>query len=869
MIKKLLLILLLMVTATVTMAAQVTPEVTAMPVITVEEPQDGSVTILVTCDEPAEIHVLVNGEDYGSNYGEFIILFPQGDYEQTVYVEAYAVADGKSPSPTVVMQCDIPALPMTAMPVITVEEPQDGIVTVHVTCDEPAEIHVLVNGEDYGISYGEFIMEFPQDYEEQIFYIEAYAVADGKIPSDHVVTECVIPALPQQTSMPNIMLEMNGYSATVYIENTDDNPDAIIYYRLIDVQYGVEDEVFYEYTGPFTIENCHYEEEFWRVEAYAIADGKLPSEMVGYEFMLYPDEPYSPDPYQVSCYDFYNDGIYYKILSDSTVGVTKQYRDSRHYNYWLGDVLCSYGNDYACYSNDVTVPATVTYSGNTYTVVAIMEEAFMKSSVTSVSLPSTITQIGDYAFAGSEIGAIDLPASVTSIGKGAFAGCTGLTAVAIPASATSLGDYAFSHCENVTSLTVNGAFPAIGKYGFSNCKKITQVELPATLTEIGDHAFHGCTRLASVTMPAGLETIGIQSFVGCTALTQMVLPASVKAIGNSAFSQCENLTSVSLGSALTTIGASAFSRCTRLTDITVPQSVTAIGNSAFYGCKSLETAVLPSGLGAIEYSTFLGCTSLSQVNLPAALTSISYDAFNGCKSLPGIAIPAGVTAIAARAFDDCPSLASIQVEQGNTVYDSRENCNAIIETATGTLLLGCKNTAVPDGITAIGDHAFYNCGDLTSVTIPEGVTTIGNYAFYNCKALTQVTLPSTIETICSDAFYTCIGLQTVTSLAIVPPAASYRTFISCYDATLRVKRESIEAYRAAEYWNQFKHILSTTDPDVGDIDGDGMITIADATALIDMLLSGEEMPAYADVDGNGTVSIADITALIDMLLNGN
>ena len=87
------------------------------------------------------------------------------------------------------------------------------------------------------------------------------------------------------------------------------------------------------------------------------------------------------------------------------------------------------------------------------------------------------------------------------------------------------------------------------------------------------------------------------------------------------------------------------------------------------------------------------------------------------------------------------------VENGNTKYDSRNNCNAIIETATNTLISGCKNTIIPNSVTSIGSHAFYRCTGLTSVTIPNSVTTIGNYAFYGCTGLTSVTIPNSVTSI--------------------------------------------------------------------------------------------------------------------------
>lgn len=145
-------------------------------------------------------------------------------------------------------------------------------------------------------------------------------------------------------------------------------------------------------------------------------------------------------------------------------------------------------------------------------------------------------------------------------------------------------------------------------------------------------------------------------------------------------------------------------------------------------------------------------------------------------------IGSGVTSIGDKAFSFCDSLTSIVVEDGNSVYDSREGCNAIVESGTHTLIFGCKNTIIPNSVTSIGDYAFCSCKDLTSVEIPNSVTSIGEYAF---------------------AF--CYGLNSVTSLNPTPPTLSSSTF-NMYDATLYVPSGAKAAYSEAEYWKNFTNI---------------------------------------------------------------
>ena len=122
------------------------------------------------------------------------------------------------------------------------------------------------------------------------------------------------------------------------------------------------------------------------------------------------------------------------------------------------------------------------------------------------------------------------------------------------------------------------------------------------------------------------------------------------------------------------------------------------------------------------------------------MTKIGIQAFRGCEALTSINIPESVTEIGYCAFDGCYALTSIIVAEGNKVYDSRGNCNAIIETKTNRLIQGCTNTVIPESVTEIGDHAFYACETMTSINIPNSVTKIGKSAFWWCEALISLSL---------------------------------------------------------------------------------------------------------------------------------
>ena len=188
-------------------------------------------------------------------------------------------------------------------------------------------------------------------------------------------------------------------------------------------------------------------------------------------------------------------------------------------------------------------------------------------------------------------------------------------------------------------------------------------------------------------------------------------------------------------------------------------AITSIGGSAFSGCSGLTSIEIPSSVTSIGGGVFYGCSGLTSIAIPSSVTSISESAFFGCSGLTSIAIPSSVTSIGDEAFGRCSGLTSIVVEAGNTVYDSRDNCNAIIEKATNTLIQACNNTKIPSSVTNIRD--FSGCSGLTSIEIPASVTSIGDYAFYKCSGLTSIEIPSSVTSIGKSAFRDCSGLKDV------------------------------------------------------------------------------------------------------------
>ena len=623
-------------------------------------------------------------------------------------------------------------------------------------------------------------------------------------------------------------------------------------------------------------------------------------------------------------------GIYYNLNAENQTAEVKQH------DYNSGS-----------YSSEVVIPMFVSYEGIDYIVTSIGVNAFTsRRGLTSITIPHSVTSIGTYAFNGcSGLTSITIPNSVTSIDDGAFSVCSSLTSITFPNNLTSLGarafdgtawynnqpdglvyagscvykykgempenttislkegttgiaEEAFSGCNNLTSITIPNSVISIGYLAFSGCSSLASVTIPISVisvginafdgtawydnqpdglvyagscayrykgempantiisikdgtTEIVDQTFKGCSGLTSVTIPNSVTSIGISAFYGCSGLTSITIPNSVTSIGNLAFYNCSSLTSLIIGNRVTSIGRQVFYGCNVLSSIEVesgnikydsrdncnaiietssntliagstntiiPNSVTSIGYGAFEGRSGLTSITFPNSVTEIQYEAFMDCTGLTSIELPNSIKRIDGRAFANC-SISTVTIPSSVTDIAKTngesPFINCNNLTSIIVESGNTVYDSRNNCNAIIETATNELIAGCKTTIIPNSVTSIGYNSICGFKDLTSIAIPSSVTSIANGAFQGC-GLTSVTIPNSVVSIGRFAFGNCHDLESVTSLALTPPEMKDDSFYN-YNIPLYVPKGTRDAYLAASPWNKFKEIIELDNTDEDEI----------------------------------------------------
>ncbi len=404
--------------------------------------------------------------------------------------------------------------------------------------------------------------------------------------------------------------------------------------------------------------------------------------------------------------------------------------------------------------------------------------------------------------------------------------------VIIGDSVTSIGNWAFYNCSALTQVTLPDSVTSIGYYAFYSCSALTQVTIPGSVTSIGEHAFEYCSALAEINVLATVPpTITASTFRNINPQVKVSIPEGSK----EAYVADENwkwLLDLSAGQLSGTCGDNLTWTFTTA-DCTL--TISGTGNMYDYNYRSdhhwynfnqgIKNISLPDGMTSIGDKAFYGCSALTQVTIPGSVESIGEWAFEYCSALAEMTVlPTVPPTITANTFSNINPQVKVNIPEGSRdAYMADENWKQLLYLSAGELSGTCgdyliwtfttadctlsisgrgemydynypsdqpwynfnqgiKNISLPDGMTSIGDEAFYGCSALTQVTIPDGVTSIGGAAFDNCSALTQVDIPNSVTSIGDYAFYNCSALTQV----ILPNSVTNiggRAFANCYALT--------------------------------------------------------------------------------------
>ena len=480
----------------------------------------------------------------------------------------------------------------------------------------------------------------------------------------------------------------------------------------------------------------------------------------------------------IKAHDFRVDDIYYNITDTVRKCVEVTYK---------GDCLGGTIRVRDDYKNSVVViPSSVTYNGISYTVTGIGNYAFeFCKNIRKMSIPNSVTSIGENAFRlSSNLVEIDFSENISSIGSGAFGLSDwylkqpdGLlyigkvlydyigkmpenTEIIIKAGTKNIQGWAFQHERNLIAVTLPDGLTEIGDYAFDGCTFLNSIEIPNSVTRIGENAFEDCEDLETVKMSEGIKSIGEAAFKGCNRLVTITIPGGT--IGEDAFQDCKRLKTVILGDKVTRLEDGAFSYCGALTSVTIGRGVTTIKDAFGSNLSAVHISDMAAWCG-IDFGRssnplnncdlYLNGEIVVDLVIPDGVTQINECVFRGCSSIKSVKIPSSVKEIGWAAFRDCPNLKKAVL-----------NCPVIDE----FLYSPISEIEIGDSVISIGNGAFRNLTNLTSIAIPDNVKYIGSSAFENCKALSMVKLGRGIVSVGKEAFSGCVNITEVHLCDIAP-----------------------------------------------------------------------------------------------------
>lgn len=301
-----------------------------------------------------------------------------------------------------------------------------------------------------------------------------------------------------------------------------------------------------------------------------------------------------------------------------------------------------------------------------------------------------------------------------------------------------------------------------------------------------------------------------------------------------------DIITVNIEEGVANIGSYAFESFSSLTTITIPNSVMSIGNSAFSDCTALTSIILPNSITTIGSYSFYGCKKLLSITIPSSTETIGEYAFWNCQKISNLIIPKGVKFIGKKVFARCSGLLSISVEEGNNNYNSRNNCNAIIETSSDILITGCRNTIIPDGVVAIGDGAFEHCYELYYLEMPKSVVSLGEDAFFNCAFLASLDISNIVE-IGPGCFNSCTQLD-FGSLPEGLTVISEQSFSAIYTLETVTIPPKVKEIKKWAFWSN-KYLSTVYIPE--NVEKLEMGVFAECKSLKDLYCYGKQLPNAA------------------------
>ena len=537
-----------------------------------------------------------------------------------------------------------------------------------------------------------------------------------------------------------------------------------------------------------------------------------------------------------SAYDFMVDSISYNVIAENEVEVTY--------------------NDSVKLRGEVVIPATIVHDGITYHVTCIGDDAFRGCPVTSIDIPEGVTKIDDWAFNGcSRLEYIEFPNSLVSLGKWVFYNCRSITNLNIPRNLTEIAYTALAGLSGVMYFTCspfNPKYKAVDGIiynkdmtmlvAYPQAAPATSFDIPSTVTTLYDYCLHNCDNLVEVTIPESVTLFGMNIFSGCDNIESIEVPDGVTKMGLTVFGQCPKLSYVHLPASLDTINNSCFYGCNSLTEVIIPANVRYIGKNAFAYCENLKTLTFEEGslLEGFGEFVFRESKSFESLDMPNTVTTMGTGIFYVCQSLKSVHLSRSLTIVPNNAFYQCPLLTELDI---------------------------------PGTVTHIGNAAMYKCTSLKRLKIgdkdaPAGTTDIEHYALAYSNDLERLELGANIDSLTYYSLDDLTNVKVAICWATTPPRCNESAMGIAFSRTLLyVPKASVDAYREARMWNKFQTILPIED--VGDLNGDGSLTVGDVTALIAKVLSGNtEDIGFADVNLDGYVTISDVTALISKVLSG-